>query len=1315
MTFIKIGSFNKKSNIPRNEMRKKERFTDIDTGIQTKNISIYGSRAKQLYKQYIEDYGFNPEDVLPKYLNYRNGRIYREQKINVYNDEDNDVFKVGNGEEIINIQIPMFIEFSEEEYDGEMSQGKAWVTIVFDIKAPSNFQNMPQFKKIMGNIIENRNTFFGTVHRISWSNMKVMDGIGDVNLSDIFMNGKKLQLSILEKINKDGKNYYQKDGECVIWFLFNELKEILHFSTYTIKLIKDQFKLLQIDISKGINVNQLFTWVKQFGKERLSIHCLDPRLKVFNKYIPEKKYTRTTLVFVCNNNHLYPITSRKFKKSVAQKGRIDLDSIRWDIQTEFYYRVKKEEYQKVIDGKINNKYQVLIVDDDDIENILICVMNKFKTLMDINIKKGRIVMFVHPETNQIIMISQDYEHREILCKKLFEEFKCESFRFNNQSITTIGTSLMDMIIGKFEKSYYNDETQYIVDKYFPQPQTQRIEEDFENHQLTCIDVKRSYKNAWLKNKNDYPIYTLDDNFKKFDGDLIKCGEYLIEPFLVYGIKFDRAVYNCNLINYLIEKKLLEKSKIKYVLKASYKLKHNTFTKFINYVYDNVDEMGDFKMKKKIINFVIGQLNQKYMIKEKGFITSSIETASSMYHEIKYNEKRECHLDYFNEYYFIREKFKKRVNADNTSINRQIICGGIINLIDMIEKYKGSKSRLIGCKVDSIYIENPINLEDVEKNGHQIENEFHIPMMKEYEFRDEYKDIINNWKWEKKTEDEVKGKSFLCQGIGGSGKSTLLIENNDDETIVFGFTNKCVNSLRNRKEKIDLSTLDKYFKKGRNWKARMSKIKRIQIDEYSMVPMKFWNILYEIKQEFDVIFEIYGDHTQCKSVEKYGRYFNFFKSDFLKNICDFNLVEKKFIEDCGRYDKRLYNELAYLLKNKKLSENWKNKNMKKMFKVNIVSNNNDRDEFINNLHKKIKVGDKVICEYNLYDDEIYRSEFFIIKDIKTKGKSKQYLITNYLKEDKWISSKFFRSSRAVTVYKYQSETIKENFNIHWENYHVCDKVMTLNELYTAVSRGRKFEEVHLKYTDKIFETEEEIQNRKNLISYSTYIKPVPLEEGYIYRCYCDDYTYIGSTIEKLEERLKQHLQSKKSVLYPYKTEKWKIELLSTAFGDREKLRKIEYRYIYFYDGELINKNGKQAIKHIEGICSSVENGAYDDNILNTNFKIICNKNQYQIKIRKKTIKCNKRISYGKRKSIYEAMREISNYKDLLILENFEIEHIPNTEEFSKENDIDLKILDQCQRKVLDNFVKLFENGLSPIMYIENNIHIKKSNDKFILVR
>ena len=1313
MTLIKIGSFNKKSNIPRNELRKKELLFNPWTEKNT-TMKLYGSTAKKLYKYYIEEYGFNPDDILPKYLTYKNGRIVREQKINVYNDEDNDVFKVGNGGETINIQIAIYVEFLRERTSPGPKQKTGWVTMGFDIKAPSNFQNMPQFKKIMKNIIENRNTFFGTVHQIGWSRMKVMNNIGGVNMSDIFMNGKKLQLSILEKINKDGENYYQKDGECVIWFLFNELKGILHFSTYTIKVIKDQFKLLEIDISKGINVNQLFRWVKHFGKERLSIHCLDPRLKVFDKYIPEKKYTRTTLVFVCNNHHLYPITSKKFKKSVSKKGRIDLDSIRWDIQTEFYYRVKKEEYQKVIDGKINNKYQVLIVDDDDIENILICVMNKFKTLMDINIKKGRIIMFVHPETNQIIMISQDYEHREILCKKLFEEFKCESFRFNNQSITTIGTSLMNMIIGKFEKSYYNDETGYIVDKYFPQPQTQRIEEDFENHKLTCIDVKRSYKNAWLKNENDYPIYSLDDNFKTFDGDLIKCGEYLVEPFLVYGIKFDRAVYNCNLINYLIEKKLLEISKIKYVLKPSYKMKHNTFTKFINYVYDNVDEMGDFKMKKKIINFVIGQLNQKFMTKEKGFITSSIETASSMYHEIKYNEKKECHLDYFNEYYFIREKFKKRVNADNTSINRQIICGGIINLIDMVSKYKGKGSRLIGCRVDSIYIENPVNLKDIIKNGHQIENEFHVPTMREYKFRDEYKDIINNWKWEKKTEDEVKGKSFLCQGIGGSGKSTLLIENNDDETIVFGFTNKCINNLRHRKEKIDLSTLDKFFMKGRNWKARMSKIKRIQIDEYSMVPMKFWNILYEIKQEFDVIFEIYGDYNQCKSVEKHGRYFNFFKSDFLKNICDFNLVEKSYIDGCCRYDKQLYNELTYLLKNKRLSENWKNKNMKKRFKVNIVNNNDDRDKLLKGLHKEIKIGDRVICEENLYTDEIYRSEFFIIKDIKMVAKSKQYLITNFLKEDKLISSKYFKSGRVVTVYKYQGETIKENFNIHWENYHIDGKVMTLNELYTAISRGRKFEEVHLKYTDKIFETEEEIHQRRIGRSYSTYIKPVPLEEGYIYRCYCDDYTYIGSTIKKLEERLKQHLQSKKSALYPYKTEKWEIELLSKAFGDDKYLKKVEYRYIYFYDGELINRNGKQAIKHIEGICSNVDNGAYDNNILDNNFKIICNKNQYQIKIRKKTIKCNKRVRYGKRKSIYEAMKEISNYKDLLILENFEIEHIPNTEEFSKENNIDLEILDKVERNVLDTFIKIVENGLNPIMYIEQNVHIEKSNDKFILV-
>ena len=108
----------------------------------------------------------------------------------------------------------------------------------------------------------------------------------------------------------------------------------------------------------------------------------------------------------------------------------------------------------------------------------------------------------------------------------------------------------------------------------------RIDEKSNELGVECIDVKRSYKNAWLNNEFDYPIYTLADVFEKFDGNGIRCGEYLVDEFEVFGLKFNRAVWNCNFINYLVKKKYLDKNKIKFVLKPSFKLKHDTFSKFI---------------------------------------------------------------------------------------------------------------------------------------------------------------------------------------------------------------------------------------------------------------------------------------------------------------------------------------------------------------------------------------------------------------------------------------------------------------------------------------------------------------------------------------------------------------------------------------------------------------------------------------------------------------------------------------------------------------------------------------------------------------
>ena len=1292
-----------KMSIPQSELNRKEIMIGVDG--KRHNYKVYGRRARRIYKRMIEN--GSPTSILPEYLEYRNGGIYTK-RLNLTHTRDlQQEYNLNNGDAVIQIRILLNVD----EYVDSWGIHRQWYNQFFTIRANEFFEDMTGRNEIIERMVNNLPF---PVNEIGWNRMKITT-IENVNLNDIAMFGKKLSHQILDEINTDNKKYYQKNGECCIWFLYNELKDVKGFSHLTIKLIKDQFKMINVDYENGITTNNLIDWIKKFTNGFVSLHCLDPRLKRFEKYIGESSHIRKTLIYCMNDGHLYPITNKTFKKSIAQKGRFELKNIRWTLNCEDYKRIRSEkELDKLINGEIDEKHRLIIIDDDKMMTVLCMVINKYQFLMDINIKQSKVVMFIHPTTQQIIIISQNYEERKELCDMLFNKMEgVENFRFKNQSITTIGNSLLEQLVGEIKKSHYNTKTQEIIDDYTPYPMIQRIDEISSDFGVECIDVKRSYTNVMLNNKYDYPIYTPADSFEKFDGKRISCGEYLVEDFEIFNIKFKKAVWNANFINYLIANKFLSKNKIKYVLKPSYKIKADTFKKFVEYVKENIPEkINELKIQKSIINFVIGQFNQHWITSEKGFITSSFEVASGMYHKIKYEEKNECQLDNINDYYFIRETYRKRLQCDNTSIWRHIICGGLINLVKLIENhYDAEKSTLIGVRVDSIYIKKPIKTtpKDLEKLGHRWENEFHIPHIKEHEPRPVFDEkYFKRREWKKtKNEKDVEGKSFCCQGMGGSGKSYLLLENNDDDTIVLSFTNKAINNLRNKNKDINISTLSKYFGHDMDRRRSMKEIKKIQIDEYSMVSMYFWEILYKIKKNNPhIIFEIYGDFNQCRSVEEYKRYFNFFKTDFLKEICDDNLLIKEFRKGCMRYDDELLEELNYLLKHKRLSEKWKNKKIKPNLKHNIVNRNRTRDILIEKYNNKIKIGDRVICEMNLPKQEIYNSEFYIVEDIKKEKRKTLYLITNQVDEKIWIETRMggknvFRSGIATTVYKYQGDTIKEAFNIYDIN------TMSLNELYTAISRGTCFNDVNLNYTDRIFDDEETLHNNRcEKNGYSTEIENQKLTLGYIYKCSVKSLHYIGSTTDTIEKRLKQHLKCKKSPLFQYKKLDWNVkELTKLYFKDKQELIRVEYRYIYIDEDELINTNGERAKKYIEKLKPEIENGAYDENIHQQKFKIIKHKNFYILRIRNKNIKIEKRISFKKDNN--KAMKKMSDFKDNLLKEYFDLDHNVDIDRFCLDNN--LKIKTKEQENLVRDFIKIYENGLNPIQYSIGNLGIKKIDE------
>ena len=129
----------------------------------------------------------------------------------------------------------------------------------------------------------------------------------------------------------------------------------------------------------------------------------------------------------------------------------------------------------------------------------------------------------------------------------------------------------------------------------------------------------------------------------------------------------------------------------------------------------------------------------------------------------------------------------------------------------------------------------------------------------------------------------------------------------------------------------------------------------------------------------------------------------------------------------------------------------------------------------------------------------------------------------------FSVKHFRAAFAVTVFKYQGSTIDEPFNIYDTKLLKTgqNRQMSRNELYTALTRGKKLSDVHIIYSDRVFEASKEPEE-------STPIRHEKPEYGYIYEMFNEKNTvyYIGQTKKSVQERFSAHKEDPKDIMHKY---------------------------------------------------------------------------------------------------------------------------------------------------------------------------------------
>ena len=197
--------------------------------------------------------------------------------------------------------------------------------------------------------------------------------------------------------------------------------------------------------------------------------------------------------------------------------------------------------------------------------------------------------------------------------------------------------------------------------------------------------------------------------------------------------------------------MIEKKAIKKMLLPCGELPAEDLKLFVDEVYTKFAE----NEAKAIVNMFIGNMGSKYNKEIKGCITDSEVEARSL--QALYD-----HIEIFemNGLYLVKQVAKERLVEDNTSINRFVVCGGILKVFETMRlTMVCGVSRLVSIRTDCVYVENPREIKErhlVNSNDAILANLGKLKIEKDVH-------PVKKITWEG-TEREGIGKGFLRRNL-----------------------------------------------------------------------------------------------------------------------------------------------------------------------------------------------------------------------------------------------------------------------------------------------------------------------------------------------------------------------------------------------------------------------------------------------------------------------------------------------------------------------------------------------------------------------
>ena len=149
------------------------------------------------------------------------------------------------------------------------------------------------------------------------------------------------------------------------------------------------------------------------------------------------------------------------------------------------------------------------------------------------------------------------------------------------------------------------------------------------------------------------------------------------------IKIEAGFYSRQLIKHLVNNAQIPLSNIKWFIRARQTLKHNTFTKFLTFIFDTF-----LKAQAKLLaNGFIGDSGRKYNKTDHGFTCRNMDRAQAIFTAGLAAGKKISIDNYKNsltnqEMFPVRERQTERIFSDNTSINRFVVSQAILSCLNL---------------------------------------------------------------------------------------------------------------------------------------------------------------------------------------------------------------------------------------------------------------------------------------------------------------------------------------------------------------------------------------------------------------------------------------------------------------------------------------------------------------------------------------------------------------------------------------------------------------------------------------------------------